>query len=284
MSVSHHAGAVPPRNGRPPSYLARAARDGGMRVRRWESRLRRVLGVGGATLAVVAAAGASPAHATDYGPYTCLNGYVWRGAVEGDLVCVTPDVREATAADNANAPSHGTDERSGDRVRLPGTGGGRSLCPDGYVPRQTVPSDLVCVTPSTRAQVVADNAAAASRRNSVRVMHATYYSSAASQTDPCDEEICTTDNSSPIPRIRLGVDHVNVGPVTIGFVWPGGPIPRRTWRATAEPNASAPGGRVVFDTGIAICGGAANAYFLVRDDTSGRVSARHRVHACVPID
>ena len=40
-----------------------------------------------------------------YGPDTCLPGYVWRDAFEGDHVCVTPDVRDAAANDNAAAAS-----------------------------------------------------------------------------------------------------------------------------------------------------------------------------------
>jgi hypothetical protein len=53
-----------------------------------------------------------------------------------------------------------------------GTGGsaqavgpyGRDTCLLGYVWRETVPTDHVCVTPAIRAQAQADNAAAASRR------------------------------------------------------------------------------------------------------------------------
>jgi len=34
------------------------------------------------------------------GPDTCLEGYVWREAVAGDHVCVTPETRDQTAEDN----------------------------------------------------------------------------------------------------------------------------------------------------------------------------------------
>ena len=40
----------------------------------------------------------------------------------------------------------------------------QSVCQQGYVWREAYPGDHVCVTPETRAQVAADNAAAASRR------------------------------------------------------------------------------------------------------------------------
>ena len=92
-----------------------------------------------------------------YGPDTCIQGYVWREAVSGDHVCVTPETRDQAAEDNrlANDPSR----------RSP-TGGdyGPDTCVQGYVWREVVPSDHVCVTPETRDQVQRDNALADSRR------------------------------------------------------------------------------------------------------------------------
>jgi hypothetical protein len=88
-------------------------------------------------------------------PDTCLPGFVWREAVTGDKVCVTPETRDQTAADNAQA----------DARRSP-TGGdyGPDTCLDGFVWRVATPADLVCVPPETRDQAASDNAAAASRR------------------------------------------------------------------------------------------------------------------------
>ncbi|HTK66053.1 MAG TPA: hypothetical protein VL595_26995, partial [Pseudonocardia sp.] len=40
-----------------------------------------------------------------YGPNTCVNGYVWREAYNGDVVCVTPDRRTLAHNDNAQAAS-----------------------------------------------------------------------------------------------------------------------------------------------------------------------------------
>lgn len=40
-----------------------------------------------------------------YGPDTCVQGYVWREAVPDDHVCVTPETRDRTRADNAAASS-----------------------------------------------------------------------------------------------------------------------------------------------------------------------------------
>ncbi len=45
------------------------------------------------------------AQAQDYGPNTCLNGFVWREAFPGDAVCVKPQVRSDAKADNAAAVS-----------------------------------------------------------------------------------------------------------------------------------------------------------------------------------
>jgi hypothetical protein len=41
-----------------------------------------------------------------YGADACISGYVWRDAFSGDHVCVTPEVRDQVAADNADAPNH----------------------------------------------------------------------------------------------------------------------------------------------------------------------------------
>jgi hypothetical protein len=88
-------------------------------------------------------------------PDTCLQGYVWREAVPGDHVCVTPETRTQAAQDNSLATSR----------RSP-TGGayGPDTCLQGYVWRGAVPSDHVCVTGETRAQTAEDNNLAASRR------------------------------------------------------------------------------------------------------------------------
>ena len=89
------------------------------------------------------------------GPDTCLQGYVWREAVPGDHVCVTPETRAQAAQDNSLADSR----------RSP-TGGayGPDTCLQGYVWREAVPGDHVCVTPETRAQAAQDNSLADSRR------------------------------------------------------------------------------------------------------------------------
>jgi hypothetical protein len=103
-----------------------------------------------ALIAVLAGSAAAPQAAND----RCIQGYVWREAVAGDHVCVTPEVREQAAMDNRLAP----------RRRQPGGGAyGPDTCRSGFVWREATPSDRVCVTIETRRQTERDNAAAASR-------------------------------------------------------------------------------------------------------------------------
>lgn len=70
------------------------------------------------------------------GPYTCVNGLVWREAVPQDFVCVSPSWRQKTRDENAHGPS----------LRQPGGGpNGPDTCRQGSVWRETRPSDHVCV-------------------------------------------------------------------------------------------------------------------------------------------
>lgn len=89
----------------------------------------------------------------EYGPGTCLEGYVWREAVPGDMVCVTGEQRDQAAYDNSQAAS---------RVN-PDCAWGVDSCQYGYVWREAVPGDVVCVTAEVRDQVAYDNTQAASR-------------------------------------------------------------------------------------------------------------------------
>jgi len=84
----------------------------------------------------------------------CLNGFVWREAVEGDHVCVTPGTRAQATDDNAHA---------GMRVSMHNQSYGPDTCKQGYVWREATPDDHVCVTPGTRDQTADDNAHAGSR-------------------------------------------------------------------------------------------------------------------------
>ena len=97
-----------------------------------------------AMLAVPAAVvGAEPAWANPplpYGPNTCSPGLVWREARVGDAVCVRPEDRTRTAAENARAAGE---------VDPQGAYGPQS-CRQGLVWRQAFDGDATCVTPDTR--------------------------------------------------------------------------------------------------------------------------------------
>ena len=95
-----------------------------------------------------------------YGPDTCINGYVWRGAYSGDHVCVTTANRDQASNDNSQAAS---------RVNPNGLYG-PDTCINGYVWREASKGinpnivDHVCVTLDTRAQASNDNSQAVYRK------------------------------------------------------------------------------------------------------------------------
>jgi hypothetical protein len=99
-------------------------------------------------------AGAAQSQDLPYGPDTCKQGYVWRGATPSDHVCVTPQTRDETAQENAQGPA----------LKDPKGGAyGPETCLQGFVWRDAVPNDTVCVVPASRDRAAADNAAAPSR-------------------------------------------------------------------------------------------------------------------------
>ncbi|MBX9421237.1 hypothetical protein [Streptomyces lateritius] len=117
------------------------------------TRRRGLLLSGGLALTVAAATltAASPAQA-QYGPYTCASGLVWREAVSGDRVCVSPQWRTKTWEENRLGPSN---------VQPGGGAYGPDTCKQGFVWRETRPSDHVCVDPRSRADNRLANAHAA---------------------------------------------------------------------------------------------------------------------------
>ncbi|HSX63007.1 MAG TPA: hypothetical protein VLF18_22705 [Tahibacter sp.] len=91
----------------------------------------------------------------NWGPDTCAQGYVWREASPQDHVCVTPDVRDRTRAENGAAAS-----------RVAGHGhSGPNTCHPGFVWREAFAGDLVCVPPDSRERARVDNARASQRRS-----------------------------------------------------------------------------------------------------------------------
>jgi hypothetical protein len=112
----------------------------------------------GAAVAAVATVGlprsrSAVAQACPYGPSTCMAGYVWRNAYNGDVVCVDPSQRDQAAADNAATAA---------RVDPNGLSGPLS-CQPSYVWRNAYNGDAVCVEPWVRDQVAYDNSQAAAR-------------------------------------------------------------------------------------------------------------------------
>lgn len=95
-----------------------------------------------------------PAPDLPYGPDTCKDGFVWRDAIPGDHVCVTPDRRSTAASENAIA---------GSRVD-PGGAYGPNSCVVGFVWREAYPGDVVCVTGERRSQVKQENIEGPSHR------------------------------------------------------------------------------------------------------------------------
>jgi hypothetical protein len=89
-----------------------------------------------------------------YGPGTCAQGFVWREANPRDHVCVTPQVRDQTRRDNAQAAAR----------RSPNGGPyGPDTCTQGFVWREAFSGDHICVTPQAREQAVRDNNAVRDR-------------------------------------------------------------------------------------------------------------------------
>jgi len=160
-----------------------------------------ILAVAAMTAAATAVvAGASPAAADDFGPDTCLQGYVWRDATDGDHVCVRPSTRSQAHDDNDEAD---------DRRDPDGGPFGPDTCQQGYVWREATDDDHVCVTPSTRSQTHSDNAEAANRRATLSLWISRWY-----PPSDCDDDCSTSDND--VPRIQVNGDHFNVGRVWIG--------------------------------------------------------------------
>jgi len=193
-------------------------------------------------------AGAAPATASqDYGPYTCLNGFVWREAVPKDYVCVTPDVRTQTKQDNALAPSR----------RSPNGGPfGPDTCLQGYVWREAVTNDHVCVPPATREQARSDNALAASRRNELRT------------------KVFASGSPS---RYYVRTDRINAGKAWLGLYRSGTRARIRGWYLNVPLQKTIPGGLLNVRTPVPACSESANAYFRVRDLSSTRWSSRRYV-------
>lgn len=95
--------------------------------------------------------GSSAANNCSSGPDTCEQGFVWREASPADHVCVAPQIRDQTAAENRLKVQRWVNGRVGD------------FCKSGFVWREAFNGDTVCVPPPSRDQAHADNRRAGSR-------------------------------------------------------------------------------------------------------------------------
>lgn len=195
----------------------------------------------------------------NYGPDTCLQGWVWRQAIPTDHVCVTPETRSQTAYDNSQAAAR----------RNPNGGPyGPNTCLNGYVWREAYPGDEVCVTPATRTQAAEDNAQAANRRASL--------------------DIWLSDWRIPVfgedaLRYQINGDHFNLAPVIVGIydlnnnaLW------EETITAQDNSQAGYIGGSFFVSAESLDCSAnpaiPVNAYARVYDTVSDRWSASIGVH------
>lgn len=85
-----------------------------------------------------------------YAASPCKQGFVWREAANGDVVCVTPAERSDAKAQNANGPNN--PERNPALQHA-----GPNTCRTGYVWRDAFGGDAVCVTPHERSQAAEQN-------------------------------------------------------------------------------------------------------------------------------
>ncbi|MDY0743896.1 toll/interleukin-1 receptor domain-containing protein [Paucibacter sp. R3-3] len=96
----------------------------------------------------------APTQPTAHGSGICVNGYVWREARPGDIVCVTPKRRSITVNENQQADS---------RRRPKGGASGPDTCVVGFVWREAFDGDHVCVKPASREAAAEDNREGPSR-------------------------------------------------------------------------------------------------------------------------
>ncbi len=201
----------------------------------------------------------------DYGPDTCLNGYVWRDAVPGDHVCVTPATRTQAAYDNSKAAA---------RRSPTGSPYGPDTCIRGYVWREAVPGDRVCVTPATRTQAANDNGQASARRDSLHVWDTVYGVSIGPPQQCYGDNTCSSSEPSGYPAFSIHADHVNVGSVWVELRRLGTNALLNSWLVDAYPAGYTPGGHADVNTGVIDCSGEkADSYFIIRDNSSDRWSA-----------
>jgi hypothetical protein len=202
---------------------------------------------------------------------TCLMGYVWRQAVPGDYVCVTPATRSQAAADNAAAAG---------RVDPEGAYGPDS-CDYGYVWRQVVPTDYVCVTPATRSQAAADNSQALNRELLMQL----WLSDWTPPTPPqnCSGDICSVTEGGGGVNFQVNGMSFNYGKVMLVIKQDSDNVTEWSTTVVAGPHTGFYGGVVAAYTPLMDCSSdpyaTPNDYLQAYDEVSGQWSAKYPVNS-----
>jgi hypothetical protein len=154
---------------------------------------------------------------------------------------------------------------------------GLDTCLQGYVWREAMASDHVCVTRATRSQAWSDNAQAANRRASLNIWITRWY-----PTANCGEGCSTSD--AGVAHMKINGDHFNIGDrVWLGYYQLNSRRLIQGYWVNATPHPNFPGGSFGRKTDMLDCGkGAATAYIRAYDQTSGRWSSQLNIHTgCV---
>ena len=188
---------------------------------------------------------------------------------------------------------------------------GANTCQNGYVWRQAVSDDYVCVTPETRSQVVQDNSLASSRVNPagaygpnscingfvwrqavpsdyVCVTPATRTQTAQDNSEAPNRLLSrnvwlTTWDSYGAPDLKVNGDHFNIGTVQIGVFDDYGKTVQDWTSFVSSANAGYYGGSFGVQLQVGDCsqaGGPTNAYVQVLDVASGCYSAKVPFEVC----
>ena len=188
---------------------------------------------------------------------------------------------------------------------------GSNTCQNGYVWRQAVPNDYVCVTPATRSQAAQDNSLASSRVNpngaygpnscvddyvwrqavptdyvcvtpATRIQTSQDNIQAPNRLLSTDVSLSTWD-SYGAPALQVNGDHFNVGTVEIGVFDDSGNAVQDWTSFESSTNADHYGGSFGVQLQIGDCSetdGPMNAYVQVLDVASGCYSAKVPFEVC----
>ena len=155
-------------------------------------------------------------------------------------------------------------------------------CLQGYVWRQVVPDDYVCVTPAVRSQAAYDNSQANNRVALLSLWMSDWTPPSSPPQQNCSGGVCTTTSGGwDGPDFQINGDHFNFGPVLLQIRRNNGTVLwSQTVNATSYPGF--PGAALYAQTQIGDCSGVPgttdNDYAIAYDTVS------HRWSNTVPID